>query len=487
MATSLALANFSANESLPLVLSVLCGLLESSGTMMPISPARIAAFDILLRIEREDAFASELLHSSQYEALSHQDHRLATELVMSVLRWCSVLDEAIANYSSLKLSKLDREVLTALRLAAYQLMFLDRIPQHAALDESVELVKRARKRSAAPFANALLRKLASSKPQIPAIAQSSAASDLSRSSAHPPWLVERWIQEFGIEATKEICGYDQRVPETPFVIRDQALVQELQDHGIQLASGRLLASSRGLVKGDLGRIPARLMDQIAIQDEGSQLVALLLGAGSHILDCCAAPGGKTRVLAAGSPSAHVLAAELHPHRARLLRSLVTATNVRVIAADARALPIAIEFDRVLVDVPCSGTGTLARNPEIKWRLRPEDLDSLHARQVAILRSAMHHVSSGGRLVYSTCSLEPEENAQVIDYVLRTDASFRLLDCTERLRELRTEGEVVWRDLGSLTRGPYLRTIPGVHPCDGFFAAILERTQSSPVCEVQIPL
>ena len=471
MATSLALANFSANETLP---GVLWGLLESSGTMMPISPARTAAFDILLRVEREDAFASDLLHSSQYEALSHQDHRLATELVMGVLRWRSLLDDTVANHSSLKLSKLDPEVLTALRLAAYQLMLLDRIPQHAAIDESVELVKRARKRSAVPFANALLRRLANSKPQVPAIAQSSTASDLSKSSAHPQWLVERWIQEFGIDAASEICRYDQRVPETSLVIRDQALVQELEDCGIQLAPGRLLASSRGLVKGDLGKIPARLMDQIAIQDEGSQLVALLLGAGSRILDCCAAPGGKTRVLAAQSSSAYVLAAELHPHRARLLRSLVTAPNLRVIAADARALPLAAEFDRVLVDVPCSGTGTLARNPEIKWRLKPEDIDDLQARQVAILRSAMQHVSSGGRLVYSTCSLEAEENAGVVEDVLPTDASFRLLDCSERLRDLRSEGEVGWKDLGSTTHGPYLRTIPGVHPCDGFFAAILER-------------
>jgi 16S rRNA (cytosine967-C5)-methyltransferase len=441
---------------------------------MPISPARIAAFEILLRVDREDAFASELLHSSHYQTLSAPDHRLTTELVMGVLRWRSVLDQEIANHSSSKLSKLDREVLTALRLAAYQLMFLDRIPPRAAIHESVELVKRARKRSAVPFVNALLRKLASRKPHAAAIAESKTASDLARFSAHPQWLVERWVEEFGIDAARQICSYDQRVPDTSLIIRDSSLEEELRSQGIELAPGRLLASSRRVVRVDLASIPDRLRDQIAIQDEGSQLVALLVGAGTHILDCCAAPGGKTRALAERNPAASIVAAELHPHRARLLRTLVTSPNVRVLVADARALPIVAGFDRVLVDVPCSGTGTLARNPEIKWRLKPEDLGDLQTRQIAILRSAMQHVAPGGRLVYSTCSLEEEENVEVIEKTVPADASFRLLACAERLQQLRAEGELVWKDVESLTRGPYLRTIPGVHPCDGFFAAILER-------------
>lgn len=448
---------------------------------MATSPARIAAFEILLRVDREDAFASELLHSSQYEALSDPDHRLTTELVMGVLRWHSVLDEEIANRSSLKLSKLDLEVLTALRLAAYQLMFLDRIPPRAAIHESVELVKRARKRSAVPFANALLRKLASCKPQAAAaIAGSQTSSDLARSSAHPQWLVERWCREFGIDTARQICSYDQQVPETSLVIRNKTLAEELHNRGLELGPGHLLASSCRLVKGDLATLPAALRDQIAIQDEGSQLVALLLGAGSRILDCCAAPGGKTRALAERNRSATVIAVELHPHRARLLRTLVTSPNVGVIVADARALPIAGGFDRVLVDVPCSGTGTLTRNPEIKWRLKPEDLADLQARQIEILRSAVRHVASAGKLVYSTCSLEKEENERVVEEVLSAHKSFRLLGCRERLTELKTEGELVWKDIDSLTSGPFLRTIPGVHPCDGFFAAILERTEVNPV-------
>ena len=166
---------------------------------------------------------------------------------------------------------------------------------------------------------------------------------------------------------------------------------------------------------------------------------------------------------------------LHPHRARLLRKLVPATNVQVIAADVRELPLSNQFDRVLADVPCSGTGTLARNPEIKWKLKPEDLSDLQARQLAILRSAMARVAPGGRLVYSTCSLEAEENEQVVEQALADDDSFHLLDCRGELERLRGKGELAWKGLDSLLSGPYLRTIPGIHPCDGFFAAILERS------------
>ena len=152
-----------------------------------------------------------------------------------------------------------------------------------------------------------------------------------------------------------------------------------------------------------------------------------------------------------------------------------APNISVVAADARNLPFAANFDRVLADVPCSGTGTLARNPEIKWRIVPEDLADLEARQLAILSSARAYVVAGGRLIYSTCSMEREENEDVIERWLAEDSSFRALDCRAELKRLQQDGELIWPDPSSLTRGPYLRTLPGVHPCDGFFAAILEKT------------
>ena len=444
---------------------------------MAISPARVAAYQILQRVEREDAYASELLHSARYAKLSAADHSLATELVMGVLRWRSWLDSEIARQSSLPLTKLDAEVLTSLRLAAYQLMFLDRVPGRAAIYDSVELVKQARKRSAASFINAVLRKLAKTEPHArvaSGIEDSKTISELAAQLAHPEWLVERWVHQFGFEHAVKICRYDQEIPETVIRITDRADEEELKADKVELAPGRLLSSARRVLAGNLKGASAFRQGRIAIQDEASQLIALLLGRGSKILDCCAAPGGKTRVLAKQNPSATIVAAELHPHRARLLRNLVSTGNVHVIAADARALPLTELFDRVLVDAPCSGTGTLARNPEIKWRLRVEDLADLRARQIAILSAAMERVAPHGRLVYSTCSLEPEENQAVVEAALSSNGSFRLVNGSDHLQELRSSGELVWEDLASLTIGPYVRTIPGVHPCDGFFAASMEK-------------
>jgi 16S rRNA (cytosine967-C5)-methyltransferase len=442
---------------------------------MPISPARSAAFDILTRVDRQNAYASELLHSGRWEQLTTSDRGLATELVMGVLRWRSRLDEAIAAASARPLGKLDPEVLNALRLGAYQLRHLDRIPAHAAINESVELVKRAQKRSAAPFANAVLRKIAATEVQSPGQAVGEPPAPLLvHEYAHPGWLVERWIAEFGIERAGMICRHDQQIPTTAIRVDNTEIEQELLADGIELAPGLLLSGARIVVGGDVTRSRSLLEGRVMIQDEASQLVAALVGAGSRLLDCCAAPGGKTAALAARNPTAEIIAAELHAHRAELLRRRVRAANVQVIQADALSLPDSGGFDRVLADVPCSGTGTLARNPEIKWRLRPDDLGDLHQRQVAILQAALRQLSPGGRAVYSTCSLEREENETVVEEVLRDSSEFHVLDCREELERLRSSGQLVWSDLDSLLAGPFLRTIPGVQPCDGFFAALIER-------------
>ena len=515
---------------------------------MRVSSARSVAFDILLRVETTDAYASELLHSSRTNKLSPADHGLATEIVMGVQRWRSVLDDQIASHLDKPLAKLDAEVITALRMGAYQLLFLDRIPAHAAINESVELVKKARKRSAAGMVNAVLRRVAkhtendvgSRSPQVgegiasampkreppdttPLGAAAAKAAKISEAHsarleavpsrsvpnppglngtqshppqhrstlssraelrnlhllmdenaarAHPAWLIERWDPIYGTKATQAISSYGQTTPKT--VIRvDQKLIEDLANEGIQLGPGSLLRDACGVVRGDITRTRAFRERRLVIQDEGSQLVALLLGEGKLILDCCAAPGGKTRILAERNPHATVVAMELHPHRAALMSHLVPLPNVHVICADARNMPYADQFDRILVDAPCTGTGTLARNPEIKWRLTPDDISRLQAYQTEILTAAMQKLAPGGQLLYSTCSLEPEENEAVIEQALRGNPAFRLLDIRDRLTQLHKQGALVC-DPDSLIRGPYLRTIPGVHPCDGFFAALIQR-------------
>lgn len=452
-----------------------------------ISPARSAAFDILLRVERESSYASELLHSRTYDRLTPVDHSLATELVMGVLRWRSLLDSQIAESSAQPLSKLDLEILTALRLAVYQLRWLGRIPARAAINESVELVKLARKRSAASFVNAVLRKLVAEKTAgdqvpLPAISHDSPEA-LAGSSSHPLWLVERWVRAYGLDSAFRICQYNQSVPVTAIRLRHPDAAAQLKDEGIELAPGAFLASAPRVLHRDVTKTAAFRSGLCVIQDEASQLVAALVGRGRNILDCCAAPGGKTLAIADRNPNADIAAVELHPHRARLLRKLLTARNpaaeaqvrnLRMVAADARNLPFATKFDRILADVPCSGTGTLARNPEIKWRLSLEDLTDLQLRQIAILRSAMDQVSRRGRVIYSTCSLEKEENEDVIELAVQKNPEFRVIDCRTELEKLQQEGELIWRDLSSLTHALYLRTLPGTHPCDGFFAAILEK-------------
>lgn len=446
---------------------------------MPVSPARSAAFDILLRVERDHSYASELLHSAMCGKLSPADHGLATELVMGVLRWRSRLDAGIAAASSQPLKKLDVEILIALRLALYQFLWLDRIPERAALHESVELVKRARKRSAAPFVNAVLRKLSAPTP-LPSPGMSSPES-IAAALAHPLWLVDRWSQEYGLAVAQRICEYDQAPPATSIRLRTPAAAEILTLAGVSLAPAALLGSARHVQSGDVTQTAAFQQKQIVIQDEGSQLVAALIGQtdheGSRILDCCAAPGGKTLAMADRNPSASITALELHPHRARLMRKLLEGNpsmHIDTVIGDARTFPASHPFDRVLADVPCSGTGTLARNPEIKWSLQPADLSDLHDRQLAILRAAIGHLAPAGRLVYSTCSLEKEENENVVEQALAENNGVRLLSCQEELECLKAAGELIWPDLSSLTRGPYLRTIPGVHPCDGFFAALIEK-------------
>lgn len=395
---------------------------------------------------------------------------------MGVLRWRSRLDSVIAANSSRPLNRLDTEVLLALRIAAYQILFLTRIPARAAINESVELVKRARKASAAAFVNAVLRKLSDrgfAVEQQPTGSEQS-PGQLADEFAHPQWLVARWIHNFGSRTAEALCAHGQRVPSTAIRVEDEAVPRELEADGIQLAPGALLTSARLVTGGEITQTRALREGRAFIQDEASQLVALLVGRGSRILDSCAAPGSKTAAIAARNPDAVIVAAELHPHRADLLRQRVRAANVHVVTTDATNLEMSSDFDRVLADVPCSGTGTLARNPEIKWRLKAADLPDLHVRQVAILQSALGQLAPGGRAVYSTCSLEPEENQSVVDEVLAASLDYRLLDCRLELERLQAGGELALDDVGSLLNGAYLRTFPGIHPSDGFFAAIIER-------------
>ena len=451
---------------------------------MAITQARCVAYDTLLRVETRDAFAVEVLYAagSDFTQLSSADRALCLQIVMGVLRWQSWLDDAISTALDKPMRRLDPEVAVALRMGAFQIGWL-RVPDHAAVHESVELVKRARKRSAADMVNAVLRRLAREKqigppPEIsPQAPQITDAAELARLTAHPEWLVRRWQQEYGDAAAAAVCIHDQQLPQTtlrvPPATDAKRLQQELSAGGVELEPGRLMANARRVVAGDVTQTAAYREGRVFIQDEASQLVAALVGRGQRVLDCCAAPGGKTAAIAEANPTAQVLAVELNPQRARSMKQRMPSQNVEVVVADVRTLPGAETFDRILADVPCSGSGTLGRNPEIKWRFVPADIADLARRQREILHSALDRLAPGGRLVYSTCSLEKEECEAVVEEELKGSGDrLRLVQCLTLLKEM--HGRLSWPEPESLCAGPYLRTIPGLHPCDGFFAAVLER-------------
>jgi 16S rRNA (cytosine967-C5)-methyltransferase len=287
-------------------------------------------------------------------------------------------------------------------------------------------------------------------------------------------MVARWIDIYGYNAARAVCAANQVAPAAALRLATGEAEEELREAGIRIAPGELLTSARRLLSGDLAHSHAFRDHHVAVQDEASQLVAALVGKGGRILDCCAAPGGKTAAIAARNPEAAITAVELHEHRASALKERLRALPVKVVTGDVTRLTFEEKFDCVLADVPCSGTGTLAANPEIKWRLKAEDLPGLKDLQVSILRSAVGALAPGGRLVYSTCSLEPEECEGVVEQVLCGCEAVGVVDCGALLEEMKGSGELAWGEPGTLLRGRFLRTLPGVHPCAGFFAAVLRR-------------
>ena len=345
------------------------------------SPAREIAFRVLQRVHG-GGYATDLLRRESGDA---RDLALAESIVLGCLRYQAQLDFLIEHFSGRKQPKLDDEVRIALHMGIFQLRYLDRIPAHAAVAESVELVKQAHKRSAAGFVNAVLRKVNRNPVQWP---------DQATELSVPAWMLERWQHQYGEQAAAAIARAALEQPEAA-------------------------------INPDTGRQ----------QDPGAQSIVPLLEIqpGMTVLDLCAAPGNKTaQILALGG---RVVAAD------RYLKRLaeVPSEAHRVVLDAATPLPFTAKFDRILVDAPCSGTGTLARNPEIKWRLRPNDLARFAELQRKILEQALPHLKPGGKLVYSTCSLEREENEGIV-------ASFP----------------------GS---SPHLR-LPGRDPGDGFFASVI---------------
>ncbi|HXT62631.1 MAG TPA: 16S rRNA (cytosine(967)-C(5))-methyltransferase RsmB, partial [Pyrinomonadaceae bacterium] len=436
---------------------------------MAISVARRSAFDILRRVETESAYASVLLATLDTD-MRHDDRALCRELVLGVLRRKLWLDRAIEHLADRKFEKLDLSVRLALELGLYQLRFLTRVPSSAAVNESVTLVRASREQSAAGFVNAVLRRATREPNYEPATDISDPIEKLSVETSHPRWLLERWIDAFGFDEAAAFARANNETPPTAFrltsLAQTESAIDELRAAGAELIPSKISpdgwrANGAGAVLHDLA-----LSGMIYLQDEASQLLphALQPQAGDRVLDVTAAPGSKATHIAKIAPGAEVIAGDIHSHRAKTMRQLAAKQGARihVIIHDAvKALPFPkYSFDRVLLDAPCSGTGTLRRNPEIRYRLKADDIVQLSAQQTRMLENASLALRPGARLIYSTCSVEPEENECVINAFLAKYPDFARVQPSAPGSLITSEG--------------FARTWPHRDGCDGFFFATLER-------------
>ena len=452
---------------------------------MAISPARRAAFEILRRVEDTAAYSSVLLAALD-EDLNAKDRALCHELVLGVLRRRLWLDRCIEQFGARRIEKVDPPVVVALRLGLYQLRFLTRVPPSAAVNEAVNLVRASKIKSAASFANAVLRRATREPDYDPATDTVEPIERVAIETSHPPWLIERWVTQIGFDEASALARANNDPSPLAFRFttkaiaerRTERLLDELQAAGVELGASpiapdgwRVIRSAEGSTSSASdGPVRLRALSDVGLiyfQDEGSQLVAHLVGAkkGERILDVCAAPGSKSTQIAALAGEAVIVAGDFYLHRARTIEELATqqqASNIETIVYDATSeLPFTARlFDRVLVDAPCSGTGTLRHNPEIRWRLKSSDIADLSAKQVAMLANASEMVRSGGTLVYSTCSVEPEENEGVVGRFLEAHPDFESLALTAPAG-LPPQKEVV-------------RTWPHKHDVDGFFVAAFRR-------------
>jgi 16S rRNA (cytosine967-C5)-methyltransferase len=453
--------------------------------MATISAARKAAFQVLMAVERGQSHSDDLLRDRAVNALSSPDRNLATALVLGVLRWQIRLDHQLQALLKHPNARLDPEILIALRLGAFQLLHLDRIPARAVLSESVELTKQAGHRFASGLVNAVLRKLATA-PRTHFSEET--AEELALAQAHPAWMVERWTNFYGLEAARAICRHGQEQPTLTVRLANPVVETELVEADISLEPGELLTTARTVVAGDVTATEAYREGRVRFQDEGSQLVAEVACWESNnpdqrvknILDACAAPGGKPLILAERNPEAHIVACESSAPRMELLRKRLANLGDRIECRREDATMLAEDsiYDLALADVPCSGTGTLGRNPEIRHRLCPDDFTRQAERQRAILLAVLRAVRPGGRAVYSTCSLEPEENEQVITAALAATPNACLVSLGTCIDTLLGKGVLTGKGAeclrACLTPEGCLHLRPGKLHTDGFFICMIER-------------
>ena len=446
------------------------------------APARTAAYHALRAIAGERADLPAALAKSRQHLSDERDRALTAEIVTGTLRWQRSLDHLVEHLSNRPVSRIDPEVTAILRLSLYQLLHLSRVPASAVVDDAVDLTRAARKPSASGFVNAVLRQTLRQRHRLPLPPRPEGMSDraaaldyLGVTHSHPDWLVARWLDRYGFDAAERSVQFNNQTPSLTLranslrVLREE-VARALADDDIETVPTAHAPHGLIVTAGNpLRRPPDGLF---FVQDEASQLVPLAVNAqpGDRVLDLCASPGGKTTAMAADMrDSGTIVACDVRDRRIALLKDTVHrsgAARIQVLRVGAAgALPFAAAFDRVLVDAPCSGLGTIRRDPDIRWRRSEGDLAALARDQGALLSRAAAVVVPGGRLVYATCSSEPEENEEVVDAFLAEHTDFSLLD----LRRERLEVITPFLD----DRG-MMRTLPFEHGLEAFYAAALVR-------------
>lgn len=429
--------------------------------MTKISPARISAFEILRKIENERAFSSILL--PQYEEkLVVKDRALCHQITLGVLRNKLYLDRLIEVFTNGK--KIDPAVKTILEIGLFQLLLLDKIPPYSAINESVNLVQRAKKTSAKGFVNAILRRATREKIELEFKDE---IEKISIENSHPRWLIEKWIKDFGFENAVALGKANNEIPKISFRPTNKFSGDEKFFENYK--KSEFVENCYIAEKYDENLLSLAESGEIYFQDEASQMVGQVveINNGKSFLDACAAPGSKTSQISGKwkVESGKFFAGDLHFQRVSFLRENCEKQGinfVNFVQYDAeKSLPFANEsFDVVLIDAPCSGTGTIRHNPEIRYFLRENDFPELSLKQLRIIENASKLVKRGGKLIYSTCSLEPEENETVIENFLKNNNEFEKIQPDVPAR--------------FLTANSFARTFPFKDNMDGFFISALVR-------------
>lgn len=442
----------------------------------PQDNVRGAASWVLERTLRSHAPVDSFLESAKAR-FDERDQGLLHELVMGSLRWLRRLDHVISHASSRRFDQIEEALHTPLRIATYQLLFLDRVPAHAAVHEAVEQAHQLTHRGGASFVNGVLRAIARA-PRLEdwPVEEPDPLRRLAVEMSHPDFLVERWIRRFGEGPARELMAANNRAkPMQLLAFRDRGgrelLAEQLIDEGIEVEPAGLSTLGLTVRRGNPLATAAFARGDFYVQDEASQAVAVIPPPrpGERVLDAAAAPGGKSFSLLAHEPQARVTAADVSAGRIDVLRANLRRLRRRLplFVADAGMPPLDREFDRVILDLPCTGTGTLRRHPELKWRISEGEIGRLSQQALRILGGAAPLVAPGGFLVAITCSLEREENEDVVSRFLAIHPEFsavRLEDILETPLASGISGPGAWR---VLTGGDH----------DGFSLALLAKARN----------